>query len=1597
MRANKAGEIHQVVPQASGNKAVEVPQPSQGSSTLKKPKGLASREKTGADAIYTTSNIAPRSQKGVLTKLKGLWKAGKVTFNTSVGPLASGTQTQHPVGRQNQVQAPRFGGGSEVHLPQATKAGLAEAVEQSLRPHQTGHVPHNGVSGRAAAVLGTTGHWAQQALSVMSLGKGPASVPSDALDMLYDQLDFPKNERKDPGGAATESPDAQPAVLDHLRNLVHSEKAKAVIHLASQATFPDGESVDTDGALQRLTAAANQALDKAKGDAERYIADLAAQWLDSVPPVLHERLGASADTLISALNHGATVPDALGAELLINAVRAAFPGDPAEMVQAMEELSRSSPARLAGKVDAAFQPTALERAVSDGDPLLRLACALARQPGGYRMLSRMTVPPATGDQQAALQVAMSAAVELQALRTRSPGIPVRGPQAEWLQAAAAQAFREASPTGEAPPCSPEQVSRQRLAFRGVQNGFMTNESGSSYDRVRRRLDQFSDGALDQTSQRNARAASGRMGRIQNWLSGGLPKAMATNSANMEGLLAPALPAIAEWLPGTRPTMWRKSVMRQMTKTASENGMLPRRDEAVASLHRTAIDIRAHLQARSGPQAAPVEKLMLGILEELGLGAGTRTPAQTALKHLGQRFFQQVEARLGPQGLAGLPPGLHASWQSLRGSHPNAGHLLRLMSEHIDLRALADDTAPHAEVTSQVARGMRTDDIARQAIVAFTEVASAAGIAVHGESPQTRALSNLMQATASALAAVKPVAALRSLRIETFEAVENQLARDWVAILPEGERPSWNEALQQVQKAWPTRFRESWDAMKASGADASRLMRALVDAASAVPWSPPRMDPDSPSHSAAPRKVADAIAQAAPALQSLQRDVHVNRFELAISDTVTLFNDVRGPADAAEVMKSLAHRISLGEKIKSSDARQARLELGKAISVATATPELLTPIAGIGLGRERSMDLNMVGAAMQMQIGTTDSKNASLGLSVGLRGALGHADHEFNLENDEAGIALRFDLRLEAGGETSTAQGVSLRMQRTANHEDTLRRHFTDVLTGLARGSGAQSGDAASQDALALLLDQHPALAVAELSNTRRARTSELAFGANATVRARGSRERDLDDRRASRQAVGIGVQAGVASNTLRLRSVQTESRSGLNVEEYKLSAQHRADIRAGAGASVGLVSGSRYDPKKAAQVRGVSVEARKQLAYSGVDTTLRMTTRHGETWADQTQMIREFENLDDFLQELEHRQHEFVAAIATRDGVPGADPAEKTGRAWLRLQDTLAQAAAASAPGMVFSVVTKLRPQAAEAYDKLQGLIQTATEAGDPGKADGYRRKVRALLNSHDAWVANNLQFKTKAKDESSQSAMLGVLQGKAAAESTRLHEFLPAGAQQVGRTPQQHASAPEDHSERWTPRLTPAGRPLPLEPVPEALTEPGTDPRVAWGVRAETQAGKELVQAQQHAQRLFDRVPDPAKPSSQPTAPHRPRVTLGELMRKDPFPVQPYGPDHVPHPLPRPPGTSFRHWIAASQSASAPAHLDSDLAAQPRALPRDTAGEERPSYPLPLPPFSFDSQPKAPKPQAFGSPSEGYMLPEPPAGETPSARPRPGHSARQR
>ncbi|GKS96040.1 hypothetical protein AVAK2825_15915 [Acidovorax sp. SUPP2825] len=549
--------------------------------------------------------------------------------------------------RHNQVQAPRFEADGRVPLPNATKTGLAQAVKEALHQVETGQAPGAEASGQTGGVAGTAAYWAQQALSVLSLGKGPASVPSDALEMFYEAGGLKAGGQSSQGSATAET---KSIVLGHLEGLVHAEKAKATIHLATQAALPDGARVNTEGALQQLTDAAKAAEQRSKDAATAASARMVAELLSGVPEPLQARLQAATDTLVAALNHGTKVPDVLAVELLVNTARDTFAGDPEGLATAMEDLSHSPPARLVGLVHDALQSSGQDNETrAEQAPLSRLACAIAGPSGGMRMLARMTDPPAAGTRQDALQVAMSAMLHLQStLQQDGPGAAEAPADLDLMRAAVEHAVELAQPRHHPVPES-ERTVAQRTAFNCLQNGFATKAQGSSYDRVRQRLLQFSDGALDQTSQRNARAASGRLGRLRNWLTGGLPKAIVKNSAGMEGLLAPALPAIASWLPGAQPTMWRESVMRKMTAAAGENGMLPRRaaprrGRGIAAphghrpAHRSAVARRGWRVAGRNPDARGAD----------GAGAGRR--------HAGPLAEHAQAPGQGPVPESGSPPG-----------------------------------------------------------------------------------------------------------------------------------------------------------------------------------------------------------------------------------------------------------------------------------------------------------------------------------------------------------------------------------------------------------------------------------------------------------------------------------------------------------------------------------------------------------------------------------------------------------------------------------------------------------------------------------------------------------------------------------------------------------------------------------------------------------------------------------------------------------------------------------------------------------------------------------------------------------------------------
>lgn len=1378
---------------------------------------------SGSGPAIGTPSLAPRTGGFKLANLRKAFQQSRSGTSVSLGPFGQASQTQQPSGPQRLVQAKRFTGDGSLKAADTNAGQLMSDIDKAVEHLSQPEVQPQGKPSSAATHADQAVRWAQLALSTVGLSMGPASTPREAVGLF-------RGSQPHPADGIEPSPLTE---LHHtvpqtkaLAALAVAEKANAAIELASLADMPDEQRLRLKAAADKLNEARattkEQAIALARQARDEVLQSISGAGTDATSSALRARIQSSARTLCAKLDGASQLPDVLSSQVLADCVIRLFGGANEASAAALEGLVRSTPADLGRKaLDALTRQDAM-RSGQPTDPALRLCSDLAGLPGGAHILSKaMTGKGLEPPQQEALRVAFSAVHAMQ--KEIQSTNKVSQQQIEWLAAATEHAISVLSKgPADAKQPGPEGAQKrlQHIAYRGVQNGFVTNEPGSPYALANAKLASFASSAhLEQTAQRNVRAASGRMGRLMNWASAGLPKSLL----------------------GSEPTVWRKSALAGLTKAASRNGMLPTRTDAVASLNRTASDIYTALVARRDqiPESPPLPgsraahqaaacELMLAILEVLQLGVDKGTaPQEASLKRLGSAFFSKVEARLGPDGLAQLDPGLSREWQQLHGTHPNAGHVLKLLTDHMDLRALLDPASVPAlgELIGPnlIERGQRNDRLRVEAVQAFAEIAKLAQNAAARipDRPQATALASLTQATAETLATVKPLAALVALRIDTFEAIENKLTKQWLAQRPKAERADWHEAKRQVIESWPAEVRQAWLKLKGAGPNAVRLMHTLADAVVHTIRDTPA-PADQASTSQAPATLHAALKEAAVPLQALQRGIHAHRFERAVADTITLFNDVRTPRDAGAVMESLSQRVSLGERLKNTDARRGGIEIGRMISTLFSTPPVvISPLIGASVTHERSMDINMSGSTLQMWIGDTWAKGGAIGLNVGLRGDLGETDHQFNLEDDDAALALRFDLRAEAGREFASMDGLSVRMPRVSGHEDMLRREFGAALADLAQPDTLQaSATERYPDLLAAMLDRHPKLVVANLNVDRDSRTGESGAGAAVVLRSKGlaGPQESEHDRLATAHAIRLGGAIGVTAKSLRQSAAQTEANGQLRLEEYKLSAQQRTEFKAGIYTPVALLpwdtqrgDGGQIDRQRHTAwvplLRGAGADYTKQLANSGVDTTLRLVTHKGETWADQTQLIREHEQLSTFLADLEPRLHQFATAMTGKDDVQGAPMNEKIGRAWDRMRDTLSQATAAHGPNMSFIMVTKLRHEAATARDNLEALAVSAERAGQPARAQQLRAEGDALLANPDAWTAGNMQFKTKAKNERSQTVTLNVSQGKTSAETTRLHEFLPLGAQNVGRTPDMPEAAPVDHSERWS--LTQAGSPL--------------------------------------------------------------------------------------------------------------------------------------------------------------------------------------------
>ncbi|HET9644978.1 MAG TPA: hypothetical protein VFP68_16845 [Burkholderiaceae bacterium] len=335
------------------------------------------------------------------------------------------------------------------------------------------------------------------------------------------------------------------------------------------------------------------------------------------------------------------------------------------------------------------------------------------------------------------------------------------------------------------------------------------------------------------------------------------------------------------------------------------------------------------------------------------------------------------------------------------------------------------------------------------------------------------------------------------------------------------------------------------------------------------------------------------------------------------------------------------------------------------------------------------------------------------------------------------------------------------------------------------------------DRLAALLDRNELLSVAELINTRRTSGTELSVGIGAF----GKRKLPFEPNKTTISAgpVSVGLAAKTQAQDLR----QLESASQLSIQEHKLSDVRRLELKRGAILPWTIP----LTPSTSLAIRGTALNTRVQVLHKGTDSTLRIVTKNGETWAAQSQFIQEHELLEDFLESVTGYMHQYCRSAIGRDDVHNAPVGEKLGRAWNRISEVLDAVSKAHRPVDTYTRVLQMRPETGFARDRLESLAEIASDAAieDPNagmqeKAAEIRASVDELLSQGDAWSALNMQVKTKGRDEISQSVLVNILTGKAIGEATRLHEFLPLGAQNVGRTPNIPAAAPSDHSPPWSP-----------------------------------------------------------------------------------------------------------------------------------------------------------------------------------------------------
>lgn len=1044
-------------------------------------------------------------------------------------------------------------------------------------------------------------------------------------------------------------------------------------------------------------------------------------------------------------------PSVLDQTLLTQIVKRVFQLDQPMQAHAADLASHRAAyaVRRIQKAEPAEVMAAIERAVTDpatlseGDTLvLKLMQALAGRPGAPgRLADLMHLPMgATSGPAPILALALNA---LQSLRDRETNdTSMTGVAGAALAAdrrlitAGLQHARRLVDPGSPAPADPQAAE---IAYRGLQNGLTRQSDYDALDATLRMLHED----LPALRARNERAATGLLGRLVNSVSSSAP----------------------QMIGGAAPMPLRRSSMKNFVRSAIGNGMLPTREITLQRLASNTQELVAVLDRRLASPGGidrhgfNVAIAVRGILSEVGAAA---EDAKTA-RRLGKTFFEAVDFKAGG-ALQALGTEFNADWQALRSSRPNAGQVLAMVAQHVDLGALLRDEGPikigRPPLTLRE-RAERVDEAAKVAVQDFAALASQLSGALqsarrphraapdlgeievelpapHGVTAKLERLIALAKKSALAFDAIQPVSLLSHLHAQTLHNLELEMGDDF-----------------------PAELKHAWQQLGRLNADAGQVMRLVQKEIQATL---PEVLGQLPG---AAGELGAALDRSKGSLRTLQRLTHAERLHQATADTITTFGDLRTPRDMRAMIESITQRISLGEKAKLGDSRVTRID-----PLAWASTAFRAALDQVGLSvsfnfgdvtaNERTLDVHMHAAALQVLVGET----AMRGESAAVRGAAG-----FSLKkNKVVGISASVDGRLEVSSERSTFNGVALRFARTGGQEDLMRRKLADMLADLA-DPAALLNPAAGYASLAQgLLHRHPELVITQIEQGK------------STTKSEGRVNLSLP-----RVAVGhmqFGPGGGISRRAQASSAEQKESGGRVKIDEYQLRGQTLSEAQVGL---VGLSANAPYtdgNPTLTFLRTLAAYSATQQLSFDFTSVTqrdVRIGGATGMTLDEGTQSIVENDSFRKFVESVGDL-HPWVTLLAGRDNTPGRTAAEKFAVAEHRLMDCFSQFAGAERPDVSYSVSRQLRAPADRATDALEALAQEARAAGDDAAAGRWHQSVAALRMEDVAWTARNIQLRSAAKFDSSNSFLLNIFGSKTSGESNSQHMYLPHGNEAVGR-----------------------------------------------------------------------------------------------------------------------------------------------------------------------------------------------------------------------